>query len=191
MVKNIFFFILIKTIFFISFQSLSFELKIIASVNNEIITNYDFFIEKQNFELLNNQKIDDSKNKSILQNIINEKIKMLEIKNKNIVINNDELNNKFSILKSQKLNNINLNKENEKYIKNNIKNNIGWNKLIYQTYKNKLSINMVEIDNMLKKENFKNFSREKVIEIEQNKKLNILSRTYFNEIKRNYFIKIF
>ena len=191
MVKNIFFFILIKTIFFISFQSLSFELKIIASVNNEIITNYDFFIEKQNFELLNNQKIDDSKNKSMLQNIINEKIKMLEIKNKNIIINNNEINNKFSILKSQKLNNINLNKENETYIKNSIKNNIGWNKLIYQTYKNKLSINMVEIDNMLKKENFKNFSREKVIEIEQNKKLNILSRTYFNEIKRNYFIKIF
>jgi len=169
----------------------SLEIKILASINDTIITNYDFYKEKINFELINQTKITVSQENNFLQNIIEEKIKILEIESEKININEKLAIAKFNEIKRERFNNINLSKENEEYALDKIKRKMQWNSLIFKKYKNKLSINMNEINKILTNENFTKMSKEKIVEIEKNKKLNIISKTHFNQIKRKYFIKIY
>ena len=65
-----------------------------------------------------------------------------------------------------------------------------WNKLIAILYSKKLEINMNEIEEKMKIKKIDSKKKEEIIQIEKTKKINILSNTFFNEIKRKYLIKI-
>ena len=57
-------------LFFILFSSIdtkSFEIKALAKVNSQVISNYDLFVEIKLQELLNNRSINKSRHRQILQ----------------------------------------------------------------------------------------------------------------------------
>ena len=56
-------------------------------------------------------------------------------------------------------------------------------------YSQQLYVNTDEINQIIKSKNLKEEDREKIISIEKNKKLNIYSKTFFNQIKVKYLIK--
>ena len=63
-----------------------------------------------------------------------------------------------------------------------------WNALITSLYARKLEINTNEIKEIVNSKK-KVTNEEDVIRLEKEKKINILSKTYFNEVKKNYYIK--
>ena len=64
-----------------------------------------------------------------------------------------------------------------------------WNKLITILFSRKLEINMNELEENIKNKNIDIKNKEKLIKIEKTKKINIISNTFYNEVKRKYLIK--
>ena len=141
------YFFLFLFIFNINNYSTGNEIKIIASVNNFSITNIDINNEIQIIGILNNTNINyKDVYKIALNNLIEDKIKINEIKKKNITFNNVEIENFYKIF----LSNSNFNKQIidekfEKIIKEKIFIDRGWNDLINFIYGWKININIEEI----------------------------------------------
>ncbi len=72
---------------------------------------------------------------------------------------------------------------------NKVEINMRWNKLITILFSRKLEINMNEIEENIKNKNIDIKNKEKMIKIEKTKKINIISNTFYNEVKRKYLIK--
>ena len=73
---------------------------------------------------------------------------------------------------------------------NKVEINMRWNKLITILFSKKLEINMNEIEENIKNKNIRyKKKKEEMIQIEKTKKINIISNTFYNEIKRKYLIK--
>lgn len=165
------------------------EIKTIATINNQIITNVDLIIEINTLEYLNNKKINKQLMPSILQQMISEKIKELEINEYKMKINETIIENKYKKIVSNK------NKEITNSIKENIKKKIKynelWSNLIQIKYRNKLEVNLSEIEQIIKNQKLDNKDLNKIINLEKNKKLNTFSKTFFNEIKIKYLVKTF
>lgn len=144
---------MIVLIFFFSKQELFAEIKIIVSVDNEIITNHDLKKENNYLKILNpnftqlnkNQRLDIAKN-YLIDQIIKEKEAKKFIK----LENNDEIINNYIKNFYQKLG-FNNEKEFEKSlnkienyslleIKEKIKMELLWNELIYFKYNNQVKI---------------------------------------------------
>jgi len=106
-------------------------------------------------------------------------------------MNNKNLEKRLKIIKNQNFQNQELTKNEEKYLKEKIATEMKWNKLILINYKNKISININEINELIKKNQIKENQKEEFILMEKNKKLNILSKTHFNEVKKKFYIKIY
>lgn len=182
-------FTFILSLFF--FQNLnSMEVKTIATVNNIPISNIDLIYEIKTKEILNSNKINKDQYGYIIQEIINNRIKELETNKLNITFNKAEANTRLeSILKK-----IPSNSKIDSGIKNNMKKTIEtslkWNNLIINKYKNKLEININEIDEIAKAKTLTEEEKNRLINFEKTKKLNVISKTYFNEIKRNYYVNI-
>ena len=137
------------------------EVKIIAKVNNQIITNIDVQNELNYLIALNSslQKIDKSKVKEFArESIIREKIKLQEI-SKNFESNkeNEVINNYIeNIYKNLGINSKNefinylkeFNLDYEKVYKK-IEIEFIWNQLIYEKYKNKISIDQEDLKNKI------------------------------------------
>ena len=64
-----------------------------------------------------------------------------------------------------------------------------WNKLITFLFSRKLEINMNEIEENIKNKNIDIKKKEEKIKLEKIKKINILFKTFFNEVKSKYLIK--
>lgn len=183
---------LIKVIFIFCVLNINFhnlyakeKIFILAIVDNHPITNIDLNKEINIKKYLeNNPNLLIDKN-LILEEMIINKIKELEINKNKININENYIN---EILKK------NLIIEVPDLIKNEIKKKIsisnGWSQLINMKFKNKLSINTNEIKERISTESDR-LDKIKILEIEKNKKLNILSQTYYNEIQKKYFVKKF
>jgi len=167
------------------------EIKVLATVDQESISNYDLKLEKKILEILNKRKIFKKDENIILQRMINEKIKYIETKVKKIQINNENLEKRLTIVKNQNFQNQKLTKNEKNYLKEKIATEMKWNRLILINYKNKISINVNEVNELIKKNQIKENQKEKFILMEKNKKLNILSKTHFNEVKNKYYIKIY
>jgi len=144
------------------------EFKIILKVENQIITNVDLLNEMNYLIALNNEISNLPKEKSLLlarNSIVQEKIKKNEIKkrfNKEYKNENYEkmLNNfinKIGLTNSKELEiylskyNLNLN-----FVKEKIKTEDMWNRIIYNKYKNQINIDLDGLKNKLKKEINKN-----------------------------------
>ena len=187
MIKKKFFTILLIFLFY-SNNSLFGEIKIIVSVDDEIITNYDLNREINYLEILNPSLVqvnNDQKLEIAKTSLINEIIKKKEIKKlmnmdkknqftdeylKNLYMKaNFESEAEFEKKLSLK-NNYNLSQVKEK-----IELELFWNELIYVKYKNQLNINKEEIKN--KVENLENkkiqefFLSEILFTKKKNKKL--------------------
>ena len=176
-------------IFFLIFSNrvLSIDIIIIASINNKSITNYDLYLEQKANQILEGDKEQTNKN-YYLQKIINDKIKLLELKK----ISNESFNlatrqTKEFLQKSK----LSIPEEIKKYIINKIAIQFEWNKYIANTYTRKLEINLSEIEYISKSKNLSEIEVEKLIDLEKRKKLNIISSTYFNEIKRKYLVTLY
>lgn len=176
---------------------ISMELKNVAQVNNILITNFDLNKRILVYKTLNNQTIKNDNFFFIVDELINEEIKIAEIKKFNNLIDENILKNKTdTIINNNKLtiDKIQNNLEKE-YIKNFFKKKIfielNWNNLISKRFKNQLEINFNEINELEKNLNLNQDQKEKMVKIEINKKINSFSQTHFNKIKQEYFIKKF
>ena len=181
-------------IFFILFSSLkskSIEIKVLATVNNQVITNYDLFIEIKSQEILNNNAINKSQHRQILQQMIAETIRESEVKKNNITADKKAVNVKINEILSQFSNKIKLDDPIRSNIKSKIENSIKWNNLILIKFRNKIEINRNEIDQIIKSKDLNEQDKDRITILEKNKKLQAFSKTYFNEVKKKYFIKIY
>ena len=166
------------------------ELKTLALINNNTITTYDLFVEIKTLELLNNRKILNSERMGILNNLINQKIKKLEIEKNNNLVNQDQINKQLSQILKQRFPDQMISKEIKEKIKEKIIVAAGWNEILKQRYAGKLDINMNEISERLDIEKLNIEEKNKIILKEKNKKLNSYSTTLFNEVKRSYYVQI-
>ena len=91
-IKIIFFFILISVS-----QVSTQEFRPLVTINNRIITNYDLLLEIKTLEFLNDVKINDKQQPIILQQMINEKIKEIELKNYKLSVSDTLISKKLNL----------------------------------------------------------------------------------------------
>ncbi len=169
------------TIIFFFFQNSNAVIKnkVIAKIDNEIISSYELKNKVKTILILSNQElnqknIDKTKNLA-LKTLINYKLKKIEVEKYNISTNSaavaNHLNNfylKFNTdLKGFKkifeINNIDY----DYYLKE-IENEFAWQNLVFKLYANKLEINDSDIDRQLNEiiKNQKNVNEYELAEIE-------------------------
>ena len=176
------------------------KLKIIVTVNEHAITNIDInnqikflksMYNNENFE--NNQIYS-----SALNNLIYEVLKKSEIKKNNLIIDENKIKDKYNdILQDLQKNNRFLDEDFKKELYKKVKNEAEWNELVLKKNYWKINVNIKEIDEKLKKSE-KNINKEKLfiekdklISLEKNKKLQIYSNKYLEDLKENSLIKYF
>lgn len=170
--------------FLFTFRLNSVEFKTLASVDNNIITNYDLIIEIKLNEIVSNKKITDNQKNAVIESLINNKIKELEIKKKGIKTDEKLVTN--NLMKLVDISKIDQNLIDELLKRLEIE--FGWKRLIFLEYANKLEINLSEIKE-IKKNMEINDNDQKLIQAQKNRKLQIASTTYLNKIRNNYLIK--
>ena len=200
--KIIFFLILIElTLFRVEAKQLTNN--VIVSIDNSIITELDVNKEINFLKFINNNQ--DTNNSEILKKeiinaLIDRKIKDIETNFYKIDVSEKEIENSlYSYLERIKITNETLNsfynkKEIEKdYLKNVIKIDLRWSKLIRQMYEGRLNVNLTEVNRQLEVEQKSVDDNEKfknqLIIIEQNKLLNKFAATHLEKSKKKYLIK--
>ena len=171
-----------------------------ATVGNKAITKSDIINEIKVILILNNKSYSDDERKKLhqmaIKSIIKRNIKQIEIEKNNFLeFNQQDL--KKELLRVA--NNINVDVDTLKnicasneldfsIIENQIKTELLWNSLIFQLYKNRISINLNEIDEQLKliqnKKEIKEYLiSEIVIKTVEKSKLESVIRELKNKIK--------
>ncbi len=179
---------IILTIFFF-YSANANEIKSIVLVDSYSITNVDLIKEIRVNEILKRKSLNEAEKRILLKNLIEEKIKKIEVDKNNVNVNKDAVNKRVSqILSNYQLNEIDKDKI-KKYMFNKVEINMRWNKLITILFSRKLEINMNELEENIKNKNIDIKNKEKLIKIEKTKKINIISNTFYNEVKRKYLIK--
>ena len=187
-------------------------LKIIVKIDNQIVTNYDLEneVKTQIFlrgQKLNQDNVDNIKNLS-MQNLITRAIKKIEINKKKI-----ETYNKKDLQRylENTAKNLQIRQSDIKEIMKNYQIDYNkfiesaeidlmWNSLIFQIYKNQLTLNPIEIENEINftMENLKNnektqLSIEKIknniISKKKNEKLQLFSNSHFSDLKNSTLIE--
>ena len=203
--KKIFFVFSILILIFINFAKAN-EIKILYKLENEIITNQDVINEinylvslNNNLNSLEKQKL----NQIAISSVIKEKIKYLELKKyfkidentkevDNIVV--QELNKRLRTNNPEKLreyfSSYNLSLDQVKF---KIRVELFWNKLIYDRYFNKVSINKDDLKKRILKD-FKNkefideyFLKEILFNLEENENLENKYSDIINTIENTGF----
>ena len=200
--KKVFIFI-IFILFYFSSPSISLTNKVLVTIDNSIITELDLKKEIEFIKFINKSQIDENSEKvrkDIIENLIDKKIKKIEIDNAKIEITDKEIENyTYNYLSNNKINYEILNafytaKQIEKdYLKNIIIIEIGWIKLIRRMYESRININLTEINEEIKKEsinteNIEKFKNQK-IDLERDKILNKFAVTHLDKSKKKYLIK--
>ena len=200
--KIVFFLILIE---FTLFRAEAKQLtnNVIVSIDNSIITELDVNKEINFLKFINNnQDINNSEilKKEIINALIDRKIKDIETNFYKIDVSEKEIENSlYSYLERIKITNETLNSfynknEIEKdYLKNVIKIDLRWSKLIRQMYEGRLNVNLTEVNRQLEQEQKSTDDNEKfknqLIILEQNKLLNKFAATHLEKSKKKYLIK--
>ena len=207
----IFFFIIFLSILPSKIVFSKSENSIIISVGNNPITRVDLIKEIKLIAILSNTEIDKSNRDQIkglaVKSLIKRNIKDSEIKRRNIfkynqkqlstIINNTSLklgvdqNGLKEILKKNNLSFEELVKRFETDLK--------WNYMIFQIYKNKISLNTAEIENKIQlrlNASQTQNNQEKIVAIkesivneEKEKKLMMFSNMHFSNLERSIQIK--
>lgn len=166
----------------------------IAMVNNALITDIDIKNEIYLTKILNPNIKELSLTSISLQNLINQIIKIEEIKKNNIQVAEERIENLYNIFL------INLKKDKlPEIIKKNIylkiKTEESWAKLIRKKFSWSAYVNINEIEKNINLSNKNNkdeyLIKDKMIKIEKNKKLNTNSVNYLNQLRKEALIKIY
>ena len=201
----------IKKIFFLLFiiifnnQTLAKQLtnNVIVSIDNSIITELDVYKEINFLKFINKDlavNTSEVLKKEIINTLIDRKIKDIETNFYKIDVSEKEIeNNLYNYLERIKITTETLNSfynknEIEKdYLKNVIKIDLKWAKLIRQMYESRLNVNLTEVNRQLEQEQKNSDDNEKfknqLITIEQNKLLNKFATTHLEKSKKKYLIK--
>lgn len=201
----------IKKIFFILFliffnnETLAKQLinNVIVSIDNSIITELDVIKEINFLKFINKDQATNTSEllkKEIINTLIDRKIKDIETNYYKIDVSEKEIENSlYDYLESIKISNETLNSfynkneiEND-FLKNLIKIDLKWSKLIRQMYEGRLNVNLTEVNKQLEQEQKNSDDNEKfknqLITIEQNKLLNKFAVTHLEKSKKKYLIK--
>jgi hypothetical protein len=197
-------FLLIFFVFFLTnSEAKQFTNNVIVSIDNTIITDLDINKEINFLKFIN--KDQDATNtvqlkKEIINSLIDRKIKDIETNYFKIEVSEKEIEiNLYNYLERIKVNNeiinsfYNQNEIEKDYLKNIIKIDMKWSKLIKQLYESRLNVNLTEVNKELEKEQNNSVNDEKLkrqlIIVEQNKLLNKFSATHLEKSKKKYLIK--
>ena len=185
--------------------------KIIITVGNHPITHFDLFKEIKMISILSNSEINENNREQIknlaITSLIKRKIKIGEIEKLGIknyskreleqLIQNTSRNiglDRNGLRELLKKNNLSFDSLVKRF-----EIDLKWNSMIFQIYKNKISLNTVEIENKinLELENLEDKNDEKKIEIikqnivsqEKDKKLQMFSNSHYSNLERTIQIK--
>ena len=200
--KVIYFLILIELILF-RVEAKQLTNNVIVSIDNSIITELDVNKEISFLKFINKEQANNTSEilkKEIINILIDRKIKDIETNYYKIDVTEKEIENSlYNYLESIKINIETLNSfynkhEIEKdYLKNVIKIDLKWSKLIRQMYVGRLNVNLTEVNKQLEQEQKNTEDNEKfknqLITIEQNKLLNKFATTHLEKSKKKYLIK--
>ena len=197
-------FFLLLLIFF-NTHTLSKQLtnNVLVSIDNSIITELDIKKEINFLKFINKDQATNTSEtlkKEIINILIDRKIKDIETNFYKIDVSEKEIENSlYNYLERIKITNETLNSfynknEIEKnYLKNVIKIDLKWSKLIRQMYEGRLNVNLTEVNKQLEQEQRSTDDNEKLksqlIIIEQNKLLNKFAATHLEKSKKKYLIK--
>jgi hypothetical protein len=174
---------------------------VIVSIDNSIITELDINKEINFLKFVNKDQATGSSEpfkKEIINSLIDRKIKEIETNSFKIEVSEKEIeNNLYSYLERLKINNeilnsfYNQNEIEKDYLKNIIKIDMKWSKLIRQMYESRLNVNLTEVNRELEKKDAEDDEKLKkqLIITEQNKLLNKFSATHLEKSKKKYLIK--
>lgn len=174
---------------------------VIVSIDNSIITELDINKEINFLKFVNKDQATGSSEpfkKEIINSLIDRKIKDIETNSFKIEVSEKEIeNNLYSYLERLKINNeilnsfYNQNEIEKDYLKNIIKIDMKWSKLIRQMYEGRLNVNLTEVNRELEKKDAEDDEKLKkqLIITEQNKLLNKFSATHLEKSKKKYLIK--
>ena len=200
--KKTFFLLLL---IFLNSETLAKQLtnNVIVSIDNSIITELDINKEINFLKFINKDQAvntSDILKKEIINTLIDRKIKDIETNFYKIDVTEKEIENSlYNYLERIKITNETLNSfynknEIEKdYLKNVIKIDLKWSKLIRQMYEGRINVNLTEVSKQLEQEQKNTDDNEKfknqLIIIEQNKLLNKFATTHLEKSKKKYLIK--
>ena len=176
---------------------------VIVSIDNTIITDLDINKEINFLKFINKDQTANNPElfkKEIVNSLIDRKIKDIETNYFKIEVSEKEIEiNLYNYLERIKINNeiinsfYNQNEIEKDYLKNIIKIDMKWAKLIRQLYESRLNVNLTEVNKELEKEQNNSVDDEKLkrqlIITEQNKVLNKFSATHLEKSKKKYLIK--
>ena len=198
------FLILIFYIFFVNkSESKQLSNNIIVSIDNLIITELDINKEINFIKFIKSGEINmnvEVLKKEAINILIDRKIKDIESSFFKIEVQEKEVENSlYNFLNELKTNNENLNSfyikhEIEKdYLRNIVRIDLKWSKLIRQLYQSRINVNMTEINKDIKKDIKSTETDERleqnILINEQNKLLNKFSITHLEKSKKKYLIK--
>ena len=197
-------FLLLFIIFF-SFEVIAKQLNnnVVVSIDNLIITELDIKKEIIFLKFINKDQLSNNTEqfkKEIMNSLIDRKIKEIETFFYKVEITDKEIvDNLYNYLEKIKITNetvnsfLNKNEIENDYLKNIIKIDLKWSKLIRQMYGNSINVNLTEVNRQLEKEkeNVEDIEKLKnqLINIEQNKLLNKFAATHLEKSKKKYLIK--
>ena len=201
--KKIFFLLILTLSYIFQVEAKQLTNNVLVSIDNSIITELDVNKEINFLKFINKEQ---SKNtteifkREIINTLIDRKIKDIETNYYKIDVSDKEIENSlYNYLERIKIDNENLGsfyKKNEiekDYLKNVIKIDLKWSKLIRQMYEGRLNVNLTEVNKQLEQEQKNTDDNEKfknqLIIIEQNKLLNKFATTHLEKSKKKYLIK--
>ena len=176
---------------------------VVVSIDNSIITDVDINKEINFLKFINKDQAANNPEllkKEIVNSLIDRKIKDIETNFFKIEVSEKEIEiNLYNYLERIKINNeiinsfYNQNEIEKDYLKNIIKIDMKWSKLVRQLYEGRLNVNLTEVNKELEKEQNNSVDDEKLkrqlIITEQNKLLNKFSATHLEKSKKKYLIK--
>jgi len=195
------FLLIFFVLFFTSSKAKQLTNNVIVSIDNSIITELDINKEINFLKFVNKDQTTSSSEKfkkEIINSLIDRKIKDIETNSFKIEVSEKEIeNNLYSYLERLKINNeilnsfYNQNEIEKDYLKNIIKIDMKWSKLIRQMYESRLNVNLTEVNRELEKKDAEDDEKLKkqLIITEQNKLLNKFSATHLEKSKKKYLIK--
>ena len=197
-------FLLIFFVFFLTnSEAKQLNNNVVVSIDNSIITDLDINKEINFLKFINKDQAANNPEllkKEIVNSLIDRKIKDIETNYFKIEVSEKEIEiNLYNYLERIKINNeilnsfYNQNEIEKDYLKNIIKIDMKWSKLVRQMYESRLNVNLTEVNKELEKEQNNSVDDEKLkrqlIITEQNKLLNKYSATHLEKSKKKYLIK--
>jgi hypothetical protein len=203
MYRKILFYLIFFILLFNKSEAKELSNSVVVSIDNAIITEFDIYKEKNFIKFINKNELTSDKEllkKKVLNILIERKIKEIETNTLNIEVSEKEVENDVNnYLIEAKLNNdlldlfYNNNELEKDYLKNIIKIEIKWSKLINQFYQNRINLNLTEINREVQKEEInsedKEMLKKNMIANERNNLLNKFSVTHLEKCKKKYLIK--